>query len=275
MMDALTLLKGWPSLRQAGAERLLASPAWRLASRKGSAAVTLTRTESLADDALVLAVSLDDEPCRLALVDSPAFPDLHRLWSHVRELPEALVLALVEKECGVLFTQVEALTQRLFAMKGLADSREGLTPFALRGEGVSLDFGLELRPTLVAALGRLENLDPTHPAVRALTRPARATYGLLLVPAEELEALRPGDFVLLPENFGATAKWETREALDASEALSVVALQEAELDFAAFADENWPPIPEETEFALVRGGQILFRVEKARLGEAEALRIKA
>lgn len=273
MNDALTLLKSWPSLQQAGAESLLASPAWRLTSRKGSSAVTLTRAEALPDDALVLSVTLDDEPCRLALVDSPAFPDLHRLWTHLHELPEALVLALVEKECGVLFTQIEALTQRLFAMKGLAASREGLTPFALRGEGVAFDFGLELHSTLVAALGRLENLDPAHPAVRALTRPARAVYGLLLVPEEELAALKPGDFVLLPENFGATAKWETREALDASEALTVAAAAETELSFAAFADEDFPPLPETAELELTRNGKTLFKATRTPVGCAAALKI--
>ena len=273
MMDALTLLKGWPSLRNAGAESLLASPAWRLTSRKGSSAVTLTQAETLPDDALVLAVTLDDEPCRLALVDSPAFPDLHRLWSHLRDLPEALVLALVEKECGALFTQVEALTRRLFVLKGLAGSREGLRPFSVRGEDFAFDFGLELLPTLAATLGRLENLDPSHPSVRALTRPVRATYGLLLVSDEELAALKPGDFVLLPENFGATAKWETREALDANEALAVAAAEESELSFAAFADGDFPPLPEPAELELTRNGKLLFRATRTQVGCAAALKI--
>lgn len=270
-MEAADILKSWPGLTRAGAETVFASPAWRLAMR--SDGITVTHGAALAEDPLVLDVTLDDEPAQLALVDSPAFPDLHLLWSRRRELPEALLLALVEKECGALFTLVEGLTRRLFALKGFSASTEELHPLMARGENVSFNFGLTFSPALLAEFGRLENLDPTHAAIRALTRPARAVEGLLLLTDDELVSLQSGDAVILPEEFGRAAKWETCEALEASDAISIVVPGESDLTFASFVDGNYPPIPETKEFELTRNGKTLFTATRTTVGRATALKI--
>lgn len=273
-MDGRELLKEWPELQRAGAETILSMPAWGVVARAGETRLKVTTLADQLADPLVLDVTLDGEPHRLAIADSPAFPDLHRLWAARAGLPEALVLALVEKECGGLFLLIESLTRKLFGLKGLATSAEGLRPFAAAGAGASLTFSLDLSPELVNELGRIENLDPAHESIRALTRPARAVHGLVLLTDEELAALQPGDFVMLPEDFGGTAKWETVEALAASEAIAVVEPQAAELSFAALADEAYPPLPELTHAELVRGGRTLFAVTLARVGEAKGLRLE-
>ena len=272
-MDALELLKSWPDWERAGTETVLASPAWRLPVRVNGAAGVMTAAEPAERDLLVFDVTLDGEAHRLALADSPAYPDLHLLWSRRAELPEALLLALAEKECGGVFALVESVTRRLFAVKGLSADADGLRFFAVSGAGGDFVLGLDVTPDLAAGLGRLENLDPAHPSIRTSTRPARAVSGLLMLTDEELAALEPGSFVLLPEAFGQAAKWATLPELEASEALAVAVPGEVALAFAAFADETFPPVPAGDAFEILRGGRCLFRCVAAQVGQARALKV--
>ena len=108
-MDAVALLKTWPDWEHASLETVLASPAWRMPVRYGETVATLVRAAAVPDDPIALAVTFDGTPAVLALADSALYPDLHLLWSRRADLPSALVLALVEKECGNLFALLEKL----------------------------------------------------------------------------------------------------------------------------------------------------------------------
>ena len=271
-MDARELLKAWPAWQRAGTETVLASPAWRMPVRLNGTACELKSSDPVAD-LLVLDVTLDGEPHRLALADSPAYADLHLLWSRRGELPEALLLALAEKECGGVFSLVETATRRMLAVKGLSGNAEGLRFFSVAGAGVDVAFGLDVTPDLAAVLGRLDNIDPSHPSVRASTRPVRAVRGRLELVDEDLGELTPGSFLLLPDTFGADARWVPVEDLEAAGDLVVAAPETAEMSFAAFADEAFPPLPDGTESELLRGSRRLCRCADARVGQARALKV--
>ena len=271
-MDARELLNTWPEWQRAGTETVLASPAWRMPVRLNGAAGTMTAAAP-ADDLLVLDVTLDGEAHRLALADSPAYPDLHLLWSRRGELPEPLLLALAEKECGGVFGLVESATRRMLAVKGLSRTDDGLRFFSVSGAGAGFVFGLDVTPDLAATLGRLDYVDPAHPAVRTSTRSARAVLGRLELTDEELAALEPGCFLLLPEGFGSAAKWVAADALEDAEDVLLVVPGDVELTFAAFADETFPPVPESPAFELLRGRRLLCTCADARVGQVRALKV--
>lgn len=271
-MDARELLKVWPDWQRAGTETVLASPAWRMPVRMNGTEGTMVATTPPADF-LVLDVTLDGEAHRLALTDTSAYPDLHLLWKRRGELPEPLLLALVEKECGGVFSLVESVTRRILAVKGLSSADEGLRYFSVSAAGIDIAFGLDVTPDLAATLGRLDYIDPAHPAVRASMRPARAVLGSLSLTEEELATLTPGVSLLLPEGFGEGARWVPADEMEASEGLPLVAPGEVELSFATFADESFPPIPDGTTFELMRGGRVLCRCADARVGQVRALKV--
>lgn len=271
-MDARELLKTWPEWQRAGTETVLASPAWRMPVRVNGTVAAMTTAEPV-DDLLVLDVTLDGEAHRLALADTPAYPDLHLLWARRAELPEPLLLALAEKECGGVFGLVESAARRMLAVKGLARESGALRFFSVSVAEDGFVFGLDVTPDLAATLGRLDYIDPAHPAVRASTRPARAVLGRLELSEEELAALAPGSFLLLPEAFGGDARWVPADELETAENLSLAVPGDVELSFGAFADEAFPPIPESAAFELLRGGRVLVRCEAARVGQARALKV--
>ena len=112
-MDALELLKTWPGWANAGAETVLASPAWRLSVRFGEETGVLRLGVEALSDTIDLDITLDGEPHVLSLADSSLYPDLHVLWGTRAGLPPEILLALVEKECGDLFFMLEKSTRRM------------------------------------------------------------------------------------------------------------------------------------------------------------------
>lgn len=270
-MDAVALLKTWPDWEHASLETVLASPAWRMPVRYGETAATLVRAAALPDDAISLAVTFDGTPAVLALADSALYPDLHLLWSRRADLPSALVLALVEKECGNLFALLEKLTRRLFGVTGFADA-PGARPYAFAVAGLSapLAFALDLPAELLPVFGSLSCLDPAHPSIRGAVREIRADYGALAVTDDELAALAPGDFLLSPVE--TPARWVT--APPADEMAHVLAAAAQTATFAAFADEALPPVPAPADLVVVKGGRVRARVVPATVGEAAAYRVE-
>ncbi len=271
-MDAVALLKTWPDWEHASLETVLASPAWRMPVRYGETAATLVRAAAVPDDPIVLAVTFDGTPAVLALADSALYPDLHLLWSHRAALPPALVLALVEKECGELFALLEKATRRQFGVTGLVPTLPA-RPYAFAVEGLSaaLAFALELPAELLPVFGDLACLDPAHPSIRGATREIRADYGTLAVTDDELAALASGDFLLCPGE-PVVARWLT--APPADEAAHVLAAAAQTATFAAFADEALPPPPPPSEgLVLVKNGRPYAALVPDRVGEAAAYRV--
>lgn len=276
-MDALELLKSWPGWRNAGAEMVLASPAWRLPVRFGSETGLMTVSGEVSQDPILVDITLDGEAHQLAIADSPRYLDLHLLWSRRSLLPENLLLALVEKECGSVLQLIENVTRRQVALKGLASVAVELRPFDVTGTS-SFQFAIDLTPDLVSLLGRIERLDTDHEAIRTLTRPAVVRYGTVPLTDEEVSALSVGDYLLLPEGFGAEAAWmsveDQAEATDASESVGTVFSSETvALTFAEFAEEKYPAVPEVKTVSVRIPGREPCRCEAASVGVSKALKI--
>lgn len=270
-MDALELLKTWPSWARAGAETILASPAWRMQVRFGSGHGVMTVGEAF-PDALCLDIAFDGEPFVLALSDTSLYPDLHALWTRRADLPREIVLALIEKECGDVLTMLENLVRRQLSITGISEATSVAgRSYAVAVPGGAFGFALAFPPETVQAFARLENLDASHPAIREMTRAARADYAVLMLTEEERQALKPSDLLLLPETFPTKASWIVGAPSEG--AVRLLSAAETEISFGAFADDRLPAIPPPDALRLVEGGRTLFAGELTRVGDVAALRL--
>ena len=272
-MDGLELLKTWPGWARAGAETVLASPAWRLPVRLdgGEDAVMRFGAAPLADT-IDLDITLDDEPHVLSLADSPRYPDLHLLWDRRDGLPPEILLALLEKECGPVFTLLENATRCLLGVKGLASAPSAdARVLEVEAPSGTFAFALDLPPGVRTSFGCLENLDTSHPSIRELTRPARVDYCSLILTEEERQAMSAGDHLLVPESFAGTQRWTVDAPAD--EAVHLCSPDFREISFGSFADDALPDIPEPSGFVLVCGDRTLGTCSPSRLGLARTIRI--
>jgi len=271
-MDARDLLAGWPSLAKADARDLFASPAWRMAVDFNGGEGTLICAEP-SESELRLDVALDDEPRVLGLSDSEAYPDLHRLWPRLAELPKVVVIALVEKEVGPLLQTIENQFRKELRIVGVSafaqsGAEDGRTSFRLEAGGASFGFSLPLKPDTVRLFGTLDNVDPAHDFIRSLTRTARALYATVGVADEEAAALAPGDFLLADV---ASPSWivELPEGGD----LCVCSADEQTFSFAQFADDSLPAVPPPAAMTVFRRGRAIATAETSSVGDAQALKI--
>jgi len=133
-MSAFDVLKGWPGISDAPAEELFAHPAWAMPCQWGDERCSLRRAAAKPRDVIGIAITLDDDPHFLGLGNRETFPDLHDLWARKAELPPALILALIEKECGDLLQMIENVARRQVGVTGLDDpeKRSGAIAFEVR-----------------------------------------------------------------------------------------------------------------------------------------------
>ena len=103
--EILSMLPQWAD---AAPEALLDSPAWAMPCRLGEDSTVLRTADVRPGDTLNLAVLLDGERHVLSIADSPRFADIHALWPSRADVPEPILLALVEKECGPLLQLVDS-----------------------------------------------------------------------------------------------------------------------------------------------------------------------
>jgi len=270
-MDSHELIKTWPAWSKAGAAAIVASPAFAMPMEFGGTQATLLPLAEPLEETLNLDIRFEDSTCRLSLADSPAFPDLHKLWTHRKALPKALLLAMVEAECGALLQSLENAFRLQLSICGLADdatapgSRQ--QPFQL-GE---VRFALELPQPLMAAIGRLEYLDASHPSIRQLTREAWAEYAEFILTADEIAGLSEGDALLLEDDFLARARWVVKAPAD--DALHLRSTQSSSISFGDFADDTFPPCPPPASMQLLRRNHIVAEGELSTIGERKCFRL--
>ena len=272
-MDALELLRNWPTWRQAGAGKVLASPAWRLdvlfADRKGT--MRIVPDADLPDDRLELEVDLEGEEHRLGIADSAAFADLHRVWATRDRLPDEVLMALVEKECGPLLQMLEDALRLQLSVIGLAEPASDVRSRAFRvefpeDEGDGLAFSLDLSSAMEIDLGRLENIDVSDESIRGMSRPAEACYAEF-----DLRDARPeeGDLLLCPD--GGRSQWLTDVPRDGR--VRVLSADTLSLTFAELAD-GLPPVPAAESFRIVRDGELIATAVSAAVGSHPAYRVE-
>ena len=141
--EILSVLPRWAD---AAPEALLDSPAWAMPCRLGEDSTVLRTADVTPCDTLNLAVLLDGERHVLSIADSPRFTDIHALWPSRADVPEPILLALVEKECGPLLQLVENAVRRQLKIEGIApdgpDAETELAAFTLPAADLaSLDVG--------------------------------------------------------------------------------------------------------------------------------------
>ena len=259
MADAFELLKGWPGWAKANAERVLASPAWRMAVECDGGSAEVTVAEDAARDFLWLDVAFDDERHLLGVADSAAFPELHLVWDKRGGLPAEILLALAERECGALFQLLENATGRTFALKGVADATADgakLRTFAVRKPGSDDSgqvFGLDMSPALNLAFGQLKYLDTNNPAIREMEIAAEAEYARFEFAESDVAQLAVGDFLLCEDE--SAAKWRYGSA--PAQGVRAVGVQAGRLTFGQIADGVLPSVPEPELVRIVRDGDVL------------------
>jgi len=274
-MDARELIGGWPGIGALPADEILAHPAWKLSVDCGGAAADLfaVATSETLPDELLVSVTLDGEPHLLGLADSAAFPDLHLLWPRRSELPDALVVALIEKEAGDLLQTVENVVRMELRVLGLVAAADagGKPPrraFRLSGDGPEMSFSIDLSPETVEALGVLDNIDTGHDAIRSLTRSVRAEYAAVAIPASAVPAMTVGDCLLMR---GDMPSWVTE--VPADDRLRVCSSREEAFAFAQFADEALPPVPPASELTLYHRGRPVAEAVPTTVGDAPAVKV--
>ena len=192
--EILSVLPRWAD---AAPEALLDSPAWAMPCRLGEDSTVLRTADVTPCDTLNLAVLLDGERHVLSIADSPRFTDIHALWPSRADVPEPILLALVEKECGPLLQLVENAVRRQLKIEGIApDGPDARTLFAQVNDVV---FGLTRSSTVEAAFGQLRYIDCAHQAVRDTVLPCETELAAFTLPAADLASLDVGDALLLPE----------------------------------------------------------------------------
>ena len=271
-MDGYSLLQEWPAFEKVNAETVFASPAWRLETVCGEVPAVLTKAETSAPDLLWVSVTLEDEAHVLGIGDSEAYADLHLLWTRRNDLPDELLLALVERECGDLFQVLERVFRRRFQIKGLTGGEPsgGTAGFRLTAEGTAYAFALDLSPLLVMELGKLKYLDPGHAAMRALHRPAWVEHATVELLEAECAALAAGDCIVLPE--GSKPAW--RVTVPEDDLVHVRSEVAGEVLFAQMADDDWPAFPEPGRIVLMKGGRSVARGSLATLGLQRVFKVE-
>lgn len=196
-MKSLEILSMLPQWAKASSDALLDSPAWAAPCRLGDDATTLRKAEIRPGDTLNLSVSFDGDRHLLSIADSPRFADLHALWASRAEVPEPILLALVEKECGDLLQLVENAVRHQLKIEGLSsDSPDERTLFLQVEDMV---FGLTRSPAVETALGQLRFIDASSQTVRDATLPCETEVAAFALSAADVASLTVGDALLLPE----------------------------------------------------------------------------
>ena len=262
-MNAFEILKTWPELAEASPEDLFSHPAWAMPCQWGDERCVLRKSAAKPRDVIGLAIALDDDAHFLGIGNRESFPDLHELWARKADLPGALVLALVEKECGDLLQLIENAVRRQVRVSGLDDpvKRAGAIAFevvSLKDGGVKSSFVLDVRPSTVRTFGQLRFIDVRHESVRGLERPARAVYCAFDLPGTDAAGIAAGDYLLMPElDAGIAGEW--RREIPCDGMYRIVSRGETMMPFAAFADGALPPLPAPSLLELRRGGEVVAR----------------
>ena len=260
-MNAFDILKTWPGISEASVEDIFAHPAWAMPCLWGDERCVLRKAAAKPRDIIGLAIELDDDAHFLGLGNRESFPDLHDLWLRKAELPSALILALVEKECGELLQLIENAVRRQVRVVGLDDPEKRASALAfevistLDGR-IKSTFVLDVRPSTIRTFGQLRFLDTNHESIRSMERPVHAVYAAFDLPDEDVAGLAAGDCLMLPElEAGVSGEWTCDIPNDGR--LRVLSRDETLISFASIADGAMPPLPSPAALELYRGQTVV------------------
>ena len=197
-MKPFEILSSLPQWSGLGPDAIIDSPAFAMPCRLGDENVTLVLGATHPADTIRLSIQLEDEPHVLSLARSPRFKELDAIWDSRADVPEPIILALVEKDAGPLLQLIENVVRRQLKLVGLAGpgDADARTVFV---QVADFNFSLTRSATLTAAIGKLRNLDLAHESIRSAVLPAVTEYAAFSLAPSDASGLSVGDAVLLPE----------------------------------------------------------------------------
>jgi len=201
-MKQSEILAALPQWNGASSEKILSSPAWAMPCRLGDRQCVMRLGATAPAETLNLSVRLEEDEHVLGIVDSPQFSELHSIWAARGDVPEPILLALVEKECGPLLQLLENASRRQLKVSGLAATAGGGKKFCLElfADGESLfSFTLTASSALERTFGMMRFIDMSHPSVREVPLQAEREYAAFAISAADMANIAPGDALLLPE----------------------------------------------------------------------------
>ena len=127
-MKPFEIVSSLPQWSGLAPDAIVDSPAFAMPCRLGDESVTLALGAAHPADAIRLSVMLEDEPHVLSLARSPRFKELDAVWDSRADVPEPILLALVEKDAGPVLQLVENAVRRQLRLVGLAEQGEAEQP---------------------------------------------------------------------------------------------------------------------------------------------------
>ena len=216
-MKPFEILSSLPQWAGLGPDAIVDLPAFAMPCRLDDERTTLVLSESQPADSVSLSVLLEDEPHVLSLARSPRFKELDAVWDSRADVPEPILLALVEKDAGPLFQLVENAVRRQFRLVGLAEPA-GADAQVLSARVDDIAFSLTRSAVVTSAIGNLRNLDLSHESIRSVALPSVVEYLTFALASGDAAGLEVGDAILLPEMGTAPARLvvDGRFVVDAS-----------------------------------------------------------
>lgn len=210
--EILSSLSQWSGL---GPGAIVDSPAFAMPCRLGEENATLVLGAVHPADTISLSVMLEGETHVLSLARSPRFRELDAVWDSRADVPEPVLLALVEKDAGPLLQLVENAVRRQLRLVGIAAPDNGGEQ-VLCAQVADVVFTLTRSATVMSAIGNLRNINLAHESVRSTVLPSVVEYAAFALAPSDAAGLTVGDAVLLPEIGTAPARLvaDGRFALD-------------------------------------------------------------
>lgn len=290
-MKPLEIISALPDWANASPGAILDAPAFAMPCRIGDESAVLRHASVVPaeSDMITLSVTFGDAPHALCIARSPRLPELGKIWDSRADVPEPVLLALAERECGPFFQMLENVVRRQLRLTGIGGDLDAPKVFLELSDG-SLVFAVTRSDAIVAALGALRNLDLTHEDIRSLTLHSECEYAAFAPNDADFAALAPGDAVLLPEIGAVAPKFvvEGRFVVDAGGVAPLVEDALAHVRAASgreialgdvFDAADVPPALPAAEpgaqLKLVRGGRLVASGRLDRLSDQLAFIVEA
>ena len=204
-MKPFEMLSSLPQWSGLGPDAIVDSPAFAMPCRLGDESAMLVLGTTRPADTIRLSILIEDEPHILSLARSSRFKELDAVWDSRTDVPEPILLALVEKDAGPILQLVENAMRRQVRLVGLA-APDGAETQVLFAQVNDVIFSLTRSATVIAAIGNLRNLDLAHESIRSVVLSAVTEYAAFALTSEDATGLVVGDAVLLPEMGTAPAR---------------------------------------------------------------------
>ena len=204
-MRPLEILSSIPKWKNATSAQIVESPAFAVVCRIGEETATLRLGAVEGGDTLDLSVLFGDIPHVLRISRSPRFQELDKVWDSRADVPEQILLALAEKDCGALFQMLENVVRRQMRLVGLA-GESASDERMLFAQVSDISFALTRSDAVLTAFGILRNLDVSNEDLRGEAFSAEEEYAAFALSAADMASLAVGDALLLPEVGSASSR---------------------------------------------------------------------